>query len=104
MAQWIDICRSNDIEDMAGVGVNTPTDRIGVYRIGDAVFACEDICPHGQAYLSDGFLEGFEIECPLHHGRFDLRTGQATCPPVEGKIRTYPAKVVDGRVLVDIGD
>jgi naphthalene 1,2-dioxygenase ferredoxin component len=102
VAKWIDVCRFDDIEDAMGIGVNAPTGRIGVYRIGDAVFACDDVCPHGQAFLSDGFLDAFEIECPLHHGRFDIRTGAATCLPVEGSIRTYAVKVVDGRVLVDI--
>ena len=43
------------------------------------------------------------IECPLHGGRFDIRTGEALSAPVSIDLKTYPVKVVGGRVLVDLG-
>ena len=103
MSGWIDVLGSDAIRESEGVGVNTPIGRIGVFRVQGQYFACDDTCPHGQANLSDGFVDDYDIECPLHQGRFDLRTGEAKCPPVVGRIRIYPAKTEGGRVLIDIG-
>jgi naphthalene 1,2-dioxygenase ferredoxin component len=64
------------------------------------VYATENICTHGQARLSDGFLEGCEIECPLHQGKFDVRDGKALCEPVTDALRSYAVKVEGGRVFV----
>jgi naphthalene 1,2-dioxygenase system ferredoxin subunit len=54
--------------------------------------------------LSDGFLEGTHIECPLHQGKFDVCSGKAMCAPLTVDIRTYPVKIENGRVFVDLGD
>ena len=75
---------------------------IAVYAVDDAIFATDNECPHGAARLSDGFLLGDEIECPLHQGRFNVRSGTAMCDPVEGCIRTYPVKIEAGRVFVSL--
>jgi naphthalene 1,2-dioxygenase system ferredoxin subunit len=60
------------------------------------------LCTHGNARLCDGFLEGHEIECPLHQGKFDIRTGKPTCAPVTVPVRIYPVKIDNGRVYVAI--
>jgi 3-phenylpropionate/trans-cinnamate dioxygenase ferredoxin subunit len=55
---------------------------IAVFHTDDGeVFAIDDTCTHQDASLADGWLEGCEIECPLHQGKFDVRTGQPTCAP-----------------------
>ncbi len=102
MANWTRLVTLEELEDQVGRAFKTAAGRIGLYRIGAEVFACADICPHGQAYLSDGFVEDCQVECPLHQGRFDLRTGEATAPPVEGRIRTFAVEIRDGDVFVDL--
>ena len=54
------------------------------------IFATDNICTHAYAKLSDGWIERGEIECPLHAGRFDIRTGKATAPPCADDLKTYP--------------
>src|SRR3546814_1800357 len=56
---------------------------LALYAVGVAVYATDNLCTHGLARLCDGFLEGHEIECPLHQGRFDVRTGKALCAPLK---------------------
>ena len=73
------------------------------YSVDGVVYATDNICTHGHARLCDGFLEGHEIECPLHQGRFDVRNGRALCAPATEAIRVYPVKVEAGRVLLDLG-
>ena len=73
---------------------------VALYAVDDTIFATENQCTHGEARLSDGFLLGDEIECPLHQGRFSVRTGAAMCVPVETCVRTYPVKIEQGRVFI----
>jgi naphthalene 1,2-dioxygenase system ferredoxin subunit len=70
--------------------------------VDDAVYATDNICTHGHARLCDGFLDGHEIECPLHQGKFDVRTGKAMCEPLTTDIRTFPVKVEGGDVYVKL--
>jgi naphthalene 1,2-dioxygenase ferredoxin component len=55
-------------------GVDLPDREIALYRANGEVFATDGICTHGNARLCDGFLDGYEIECLLHQGKFDVRT------------------------------
>ena len=56
----------------------------------------------GSGSLSEGFVEGTEIECPFHQGRFDVRTGAAMGAPVIVSLQTFPVQVVDGRLFVRV--
>lgn len=60
-----------------------------LYRVGGEVFATADSCSHGSASLADGDIVGYEIECPFHQGRFDVRTGAATRLPCRIPIETF---------------
>ncbi|MEZ5906139.1 MAG: MocE family 2Fe-2S type ferredoxin [Geminicoccaceae bacterium] len=76
-----------------------------VYRSADdAWYATDGLCTHEQVHLADGFVMDHIIECPKHNGRFDYRTGEPRGAPVCVALRTYPAKVEGGRILVDIPD
>ncbi len=99
---WTDAAAHDDVPEDDVIGVDVGGRDIALYKVGDDVFATDNVCTHGHARLCDGFLEGHEIECPLHQGRFDIRTGQATCEPAEQPITVYRVKVEDGRVLVGL--
>ena len=75
---------------------------IAIYTVGEAVYATDNTCTHGQARLCDGFLDGHEIECPLHQGKFDVRDGRPTCEPVTEGLRSYPVKVEGRRVFLQL--
>lgn len=65
------------------------------------VHALDGICPHAYALMSDGFMNGWEIECPLHAAAFDVRTGECMIGPVGcPDIATYDVKVEGGHVFV----
>lgn len=100
---WIDSCSLDELPEDDVVGIQVQGREIAFYRVEDEVFATDNICTHGHARLCDGFLEGHEIECPLHQGRFDVRNGKAMCEPLTEDIRSYPIKIEDGRVFVDLG-
>ena len=54
---------------------------VGVYRIDGELYAIEDRCSHDDGPLCEGDREGFEVICPRHAARFDLRTGTVLSPP-----------------------
>jgi naphthalene 1,2-dioxygenase system ferredoxin subunit len=80
-SSWIRICSVDDVESGGGIFACTIEDeQIAVYFVNGEYFAVADICTHGAARLSDGYLDGFLIECPLHQGLFDVRTGEPAGP------------------------
>jgi nitrite reductase/ring-hydroxylating ferredoxin subunit len=69
----------------------------------DEIVAVIDECPHQGSSLIAGYRRNGWIECPLHAWRFDLRTGHGISHPTEC-LATYPTRVVDGTVEVDLPD
>lgn len=67
-------------------------------RVEGVVYAVADRCTHGKASLSHGYLDGWEIECPLHQGRFDIRTGEATAPPCRQRLAVFRVRERGGTV------
>lgn len=76
--------------------------KLGLFLIEGEVFAVDDICTHGNARLSEGDLDGFEIECPLHAGAFDVRTGKALCSPLVKDARCHAVRIEDGALFVQL--
>jgi 3-phenylpropionate/trans-cinnamate dioxygenase ferredoxin subunit len=62
------------------------------------------VCTHQYALLSEGYVEDGCIECPLHQGRFDLKTGAALGAPVTEPVRVYRVRAEDGKYYVEIPD
>ena len=73
---------------------------IAVWKVESEVYVTDDTCTHGQASLvADGALDGCIVECGLHFGAFDIRTGEAVTAPCSQPLRTYPVEIVDGNVF-----
>ena len=77
---------------------------LAVYFVDGEYFVSDDTCSHGEASLSEGTLDGAEIECPWHSGKFCLRTGSALNFPAVSPIRVYPAVVRDGELFIQPGE
>jgi naphthalene 1,2-dioxygenase ferredoxin component len=98
---WTEVAVEYDIStDEMTLGVDLPDREIALYRVNGEVFATDGICTHGNARLCDGFLDGYDIECPLHQGKFDVRTGRASCAPATEDIKSYPVKIENSHVFV----
>lgn len=99
---WVDALAVAAIPEGDVVAVKVAGQEIAFYEVDGKIYATDNICTHGHARLSDGFLEGQEIECPLHQGRFDVCTGKALCAPLNEDIKVYPVKIESGRVLIEL--
>lgn len=93
------VCRIDELppDEVAVVDADV---RIAVFNRGGTLLAVEDRCSHQEAYLSDGFVEGTLVECPLHASCFDLSTGQPTGPPATRPVRTFEVRERAGMVFV----
>ena len=100
--QWTDAAALSEVPQDDVTGALVAGRDIALYGVDGGVCATDNTCTHGQARLCDGFLEGHEIECPLHQGRFDVRTGQPTYDPATEAVRSYPVKIEGGRVYLQI--
>jgi 3-phenylpropionate/trans-cinnamate dioxygenase ferredoxin subunit len=73
---------------------------VAIFNVDGAVYAIGDSCPHAGASLGAGRLSGRIVTCRAHGLRYDVTTGQVTTGGFG--VATYPAKVVDGKILIAI--
>ncbi len=73
-----------------------------VIRRGDQFYGLDNFCTHEGGTLSEGKLEGDDVVCPVHGGRFRIRTGDVTSPPPSFPLESYPMKIEGKDVLLDI--
>lgn len=101
-SNFVRACALDDVADGSVRAVEVDGVEIAVVRSGDEVFAIHDECSHASVPLSEGEVEGDEIECWLHGSMFDLRTGKAVNLPATEPVPVYPVRVSYGEVLVDV--
>lgn len=73
---------------------------LALAKVGGAILAIEDVCSHDGGPLGDGEVDGYEVECPRHGARFDLRTGGVRSFPAVVGIRTYQVRVEGSEIKV----
>jgi 3-phenylpropionate/trans-cinnamate dioxygenase ferredoxin subunit len=104
MTQWVDACAEDAIDEEDVIRFDHAGQSLAIYRLeDDRFFATSGLCTHENVHLADGLVLGRVIECPKHNGRFDIPTGQAKGAPACINLKTFPVKVEDGRVFVDLG-
>ena len=99
---WQRAAALSEIEDGGVLGVDVGSTPVALYKLEGQVYATHNICTHALALLSEGWIEDGKIECPLHQGQFDIRSGKALCEPLLEDVRTYAVKVEGGDVFVDL--
>jgi 3-phenylpropionate/trans-cinnamate dioxygenase ferredoxin component len=100
----IKACKTDQLKPGEALRLNLEPP-IAVYRLNDGYYATEDNCSHAQASLAAGDIDLDEcsVECPYHGSLFDIRSGRVLSLPASRPIKTYPVKVVDDEVLVEVG-
>ena len=75
---------------------------IAVCRFRNEYFAIENLCSHAASTFDGGRMRAYRIMCPMHGASFDIRDGSATGAPAKKPIRTFPLRIVDGVIEVDL--
>ncbi|TCJ00064.1 non-heme iron oxygenase ferredoxin subunit [Aeromicrobium sp. IC_218] len=99
---FVEAAKLGDVVEGRALGLVIDEVDVALVRDGENVYAISDWCSHAQVPLSDGDVEGCEIECYLHGSRFDVRTGEALNLPATEPVPTYPTKIEGDTVWVDL--
>ena len=103
MANWVEACAADDIEEEDVIRFDHDGRVFAIYRSPeDEYFATEGLCTHEHICLADGLVMDEIIECPKHNGRFNYKTGEAKGAPACINLKTYPVKVEGGAVFIAV--
>ena len=101
--RWVRITQAQNIPLREGRSVHIAGHDIAIFNLGDRFLAVENRCPHRGGPLADGIISGRTVVCPLHAWKVDLQSGQVANRPLEGScLRTFPAEVRDGVVMLEL--
>ena len=98
----IQLCKTSDVAPGSVIRVEHGELGLAVYNIDGVFYATDDRCTHGLSALSEGSLLGDEIECAMHFGTFDVKTGQPTGAPCSIALRTYKVDVRGDDVFAEV--
>jgi 3-phenylpropionate/trans-cinnamate dioxygenase ferredoxin subunit len=100
---WIDACSAGDIEAENGLRFDHGGRTYAIFRNNRNEYFCTDgLCTHEAVHLADGLVMENTVECPKHASVFDFTTGEVDTPPACDNLRTYPARVENGRVMIEL--
>ena len=102
MPLWTDAAAIDEIDDEDVKRFDHAGKTFAIYHVDGKVYASDGLCTHEHVHLCDGLVMEHVIECPKHNGRFDIRDGRPLGAPVCVALKTYPAKIEGGRVLVQL--
>ncbi len=98
---WIRACAVDEVAP--GEAVALPlTPPIAVFNVDGEFYATDDTCTHAESSLADGYIDGEIVECAFHFAKFNIKDGAALTAPAFEPLVTYPTKIDDGEVFVDI--
>ncbi len=97
---FIAVTAAQDIEEKCFSTFEINGTGIVICRFRDEYFAIENRCSHARSTFDTGRMRGYNIICPLHGATFDIRDGSCTAPPARKPIRSFPLRIVDGRIEV----
>ena len=102
MADWVKAVSVDELPPGERIVIDIDGLFIAVFNVGGRFYAIEDVCTHDNGPLAEGELDGYEIECPRHGARFDIRSGKVLSFPAVQDVPWFPTKVEDGDVMVDV--
>ena len=100
---FMDLCAEGDLPVGEMRRFEVADRSVALYHLEEGFYATAAICTHEYAQLTLGELEGRRVTCPLHGARFDVVTGRVVTPPAFKPLKSYPTRVRQGRVEVEVG-
>lgn len=92
------VCQASDVAEDTPVKADLAGQDVAVFQVGDRYYITQNLCTHGPGELAEGYVEGDEVECPFHQGKFSILTGAPTAAPCTIPLKTWEAHVRDGAI------
>ena len=99
---WVTVAQRSALKPGDVLGVQVKDKEIALYDLEGTLYATENTCTHAYAYLSDGWVDGDIIECPLHGGRFEIKTGKGLGPPIDCDIKTFAVRIEGESIQIKV--
>jgi nitrite reductase/ring-hydroxylating ferredoxin subunit len=97
---FVKVANTSDIQPLQMKEVQLDDEIICIINVNEKYYAINNVCTHEGGPLADGKVEGYEVECPWHGSKFDVRTGEVTNPPASEPEPTYEVKVEGNSILI----
>ncbi len=104
MGEFVRVARTDDIPPGERFWFELGEETVVIFNVGGQFYCIADVCTHDGGPLEDGTLDGYEVECPRHGARFDVRNGAALCLPAVTPVPSYRTRVEDGILYVEDPD
>lgn len=102
MPTRLELCKAEDVAAGTALRVEAGDVTVAVFNIEGAFYVTDDACTHGPGSLSEGYIDGDVVECNFHNGQFDIKTGEVVSPPCMIPVKTYPARIEGGMVVIEV--
>lgn len=102
MPEWTIVARLADLPEGQAITVQVGTKRLALARADGTVYAIDDVCTHDGGPLGEGYVDGYDLECPRHGATFDVRTGRPTRLPAVAPVKTYQVRVEGDAIQVAV--
>ncbi len=104
MSEFVFACKQNELKDGEKTLVEVDDQLVILFRVGEKYYCLDDVCTHDGGSLDGGDLEGFEIACPRHGAKFDIRCGKALSMPATQSTNSHEVKVDGDDILVKLSE
>ena len=96
----LELCRVDDVSPDQPYRAEVDGEAVAVFEVAGQYYVTQDKCTHGPGSLSEGYVDGEEIECPFHQGRFNILSGNPVCAPCTIPLKTWDVTVEGDRILL----
>lgn len=102
MGAYVKVATVSEVPDGGGKSVQAQGKTIALFHLGGAFYAIDDTCTHAAGPLSEGFVDGEQVECPWHGARFNIKTGAVLTPPAGENVASYPVRVNGSDIEIEV--
>ncbi len=102
MNQLHTVALTKDRPPGSALAVDVGGHRVALFNIQGKCYAIDDTCSHSGGPLSEGDVDGTEVECPWHGACFDLTDGSVLNPPAEEPVKSYPVHVDGDEIKIEM--
>lgn len=99
--KFVKVAETKDIQASQMKAVEVNGEKVCVANVEGRFYAIGNVCTHVGGPLAEGKLEGYEVQCPWHGSKFDIRTGKVVRPPAMRAEPTYEVKVEENNILIE---
>ena len=100
--EWLEVSDDTKVEVEDIIRFDHENKTYCIYRLEDGYYATDGVCTHENVHLEEGLVIDDEIECPMHQGIFNIKTGKAISPPACDDLKTYQVKVENSKIYINL--